>query len=81
MMTSSNEVELLQTVLDRQGLVVLEADIPFLLRTFQRQRQLVDSWNVLVHPQTEPAHTFAASRPPSILQKVADPTRTESGPT
>lgn len=80
-MMNSNEVALLQSALDRQGLVVPETDMPFLLRTFQRQRQLIDSWSTLVIPHTEPAHTFAASRPPSVLQKVAEPSHTESGPT
>jgi hypothetical protein len=64
MMTNSTEAEALRALLDRLGLVVPAADIPFLLRTFQRQRQVVDSWSELVPSQAEPAHVFAASRSP-----------------
>jgi hypothetical protein len=61
-MTIAADIELLQKELHRQGLVVLEADLPFLLRTFHRQRHVVDSWKGLVDPTTEPAHVFIGAR-------------------
>ncbi len=64
-MTSSNQSEALHAILDRLGLVVPAADIPFLLRAYQRQRQVVDSWRNLLAPQTEPAHVFGVSRSPA----------------
>jgi len=61
-MTNATESEALRATLDRLRIAVPAADIPFLLRAFQRQRQLVDSWSKFVPPQTEPAHVFAPSR-------------------
>jgi hypothetical protein len=61
-MTIATDIELLQKELHRRGLVVPDADLPFLLRTFQRQRHVVDSWKVLVNPTTEPAHVFNGAR-------------------
>lgn len=61
-MTSATESEALRATLSRLGLAVTAADIPFLLRAHQRQRQVIDGWRELVPPQTEPAHVFMASR-------------------
>lgn len=47
-----------QAVLDRLGLAVPAADLPFLQRTLLRQRELLRSLSAAVPADTEPAHVF-----------------------
>lgn len=42
-------------MLDRLGIRVPEADLPFLQRARERQVQLLNEWASLVPPDTEPA--------------------------
>ena len=47
-----------QAVLDRLGLAVPAADLPFLQRTLLRQRELMRTLSAAVPADTEPAHVF-----------------------
>jgi hypothetical protein len=47
-----------QAVLDRLGLVVPEADLPFLQRTLLRQREFLLRLSGAVPADTEAAHVF-----------------------
>jgi hypothetical protein len=49
-----------RSVLDRLGIAVPAGDLPFLQRTFVRQRELLDLLAQRVPPETEPASAFGA---------------------
>jgi hypothetical protein len=52
------DIQDVQAVLDRLGLAVPVADLPFLQRTLLRQRELVRSLSAAVPSDTEAAHVF-----------------------
>ena len=44
-----------EVLLERLGVRVPEADMPFLRRTRQRQRDLLEEWSRNISPNAEPA--------------------------
>jgi hypothetical protein len=52
------ELEPAKAVLDRLRIPVPATDLPFLERTFARQRELLLGMAAHVPPETEPAHVF-----------------------
>lgn len=54
-----HELQPAQAVLDRLGIPVPATDLPFLERTFARQRELLLKMAAEVPPETEPAHVFS----------------------
>jgi hypothetical protein len=55
---SKDEHEQIRAVLGRLGLAPPEADLVFLQRTFQRQRDALRAIETQVRPHAEPAHVF-----------------------
>ena len=52
------QLEPAKAVLERLGIPVPATDLPFLERTFARQRELLLAMAAHVPPETEPAHVF-----------------------
>jgi len=50
----------LRSALDRLGIKVPAADLPFLQRARRRQEELLAEWSQLVPPESEPALVFKA---------------------
>jgi hypothetical protein len=58
-MSDESDNAAFEMALKRLGVQLPRADIEQLRRAFQRQRAAVQSWEKLVSPTTEPAHTFS----------------------
>jgi len=57
-MTSESPEANIRARLEQLGIAVPEEDIPFLLRSFLRQRDLLQRLAARIDPESEPAHVF-----------------------
>ncbi|UYO93867.1 hypothetical protein [Pollutimonas sp. M17] len=60
-MTSESTNEDMEAKLRQLGIAVVREDIPFLQRSFLRQRELLRRHAERLSPETEPAHVFRPS--------------------